>query len=257
MPQLCAMILQQSPAPIREVRADVPEGLEQVILHCMEKDRTRRFATVAELANALLPYAPRRARASVERISRVISGEAYVAPSSVTSLSEAPAALAASAPGTQASWGNTGVKRGNGAWFVVAGLGVALVAGGAFAALEVLHKGSVRAPSASASEPAVAVDLSASRPAAATAPSAFDQMTIRPIVPESASVAPAAATAAPAASHAPLAPHVPQVVAHSAALRAASKPPPAPPNVPMATVAPAAGSAVKPKNAIDLYDDRK
>jgi hypothetical protein len=54
---LMAMILTDPPTPVRQLRADVPSGLEQVILRCLQKDRARRYATVGELAAALAPFA--------------------------------------------------------------------------------------------------------------------------------------------------------------------------------------------------------
>lgn len=52
---------------LEEVRRDAPPGLSHVIERCLEKDPELRFANVAELAIALLPFAPRRARLSAER----------------------------------------------------------------------------------------------------------------------------------------------------------------------------------------------
>src|SRR5258706_9948366 len=37
MPQLCAMVLQEPAPPLRNFRPDVPEGLQNAILHCLEK----------------------------------------------------------------------------------------------------------------------------------------------------------------------------------------------------------------------------
>jgi serine/threonine protein kinase len=62
----------EAPPPLRPFRPDVPEGLESVILRCLEKDREKRYGNVAELALGLLPFAPDRARNSVDRIARII-----------------------------------------------------------------------------------------------------------------------------------------------------------------------------------------
>ena len=79
------------PAPsLREARRDCPAALEQVIFQCLEKDRDKRFPDIAALAVALLPFAPERARASVERITRAaqrsgqsmtVTGPGFVSPS--------------------------------------------------------------------------------------------------------------------------------------------------------------------------------
>lgn len=73
LPQVCAMILQSDPAPIRSVRPDVPEALERVAYKCLAKRREDRYQSVAELAVALVDYAPKHARASAERVCRVLS----------------------------------------------------------------------------------------------------------------------------------------------------------------------------------------
>jgi serine/threonine protein kinase len=68
-----AIKVNNEPTPaIRSFRPDVPSGLEAIVFKCMQKDRRQRYRNVAELALALLPFAPRRARASVERISGII-----------------------------------------------------------------------------------------------------------------------------------------------------------------------------------------
>ena len=81
--QLCAMILQQRAEPLRNLRPDAPEGLQAVIACCLEKDRNQRYANIADFANSLAPFAPRRARLSIERVSRVVkaSGLHISAPS--------------------------------------------------------------------------------------------------------------------------------------------------------------------------------
>lgn len=72
VPQLCAALLHDDPIPLRQHRADVPEGLEQAVLRCLAKDRTQRFPTVVELGRALLPYAMPGSRVHVDRAERVL-----------------------------------------------------------------------------------------------------------------------------------------------------------------------------------------
>ena len=68
-----AILVTNQPAPaVRTLRPDAPGGLEAIILKCLEKDRRQRYRNVAELAVALLPFAPARAASSVERISGII-----------------------------------------------------------------------------------------------------------------------------------------------------------------------------------------
>ncbi len=66
--KLIADIVSMPPAPLRERLPNVPEGLEAVILKCLERDRNQRYASIAEFASALQRFAPKRARASVDRI---------------------------------------------------------------------------------------------------------------------------------------------------------------------------------------------
>ncbi|HVJ93552.1 MAG TPA: serine/threonine-protein kinase [Labilithrix sp.] len=53
---------------LRDLRPDLPAGLEHVVLRCLERDRTRR-PDVVELARLLAPYAGPNAAPSLERIA--------------------------------------------------------------------------------------------------------------------------------------------------------------------------------------------
>jgi serine/threonine-protein kinase len=72
LPEVFHRVGSEPPPPLRELRPEVSVGLERVILRCLEKNREQRFSSVAELALALLPFAPQGAKASVERISGII-----------------------------------------------------------------------------------------------------------------------------------------------------------------------------------------
>jgi serine/threonine-protein kinase len=67
--QLCAMVLEKQPPHLREFNPDVSPAIADVVMHCLRKDPGQRFQNVGELALALLPFAPSRARLSVERIA--------------------------------------------------------------------------------------------------------------------------------------------------------------------------------------------
>ena len=69
--ELVADILETPHRKLGMFRPDAPAGLEAVIDKCLEKDRTKRWQNVAELAVALLPYAPRRARITAERTTSI------------------------------------------------------------------------------------------------------------------------------------------------------------------------------------------
>jgi serine/threonine-protein kinase len=70
--ELAIKVATEATPAIRSFRFDVPSGLEEIIFKCLEKDRRQRYRNVAELALALLPFAPKRAKSSVERISGII-----------------------------------------------------------------------------------------------------------------------------------------------------------------------------------------
>ncbi len=67
VPQVCAMIASESPAPPSSLRADLPPALEQAILRCLIKEPGER-ATLLELARDIVELAPERARVSLERM---------------------------------------------------------------------------------------------------------------------------------------------------------------------------------------------
>jgi len=78
-------IRSETPAPIANHRPDVPARLIPVVMKCLQKDRERRYANLADLAKALLPFAPERARASVTRIVRTVES-----PGTMTSALDLP-----------------------------------------------------------------------------------------------------------------------------------------------------------------------
>ncbi|HSC88422.1 MAG TPA: serine/threonine-protein kinase [Polyangiaceae bacterium] len=73
LPELVLRV-SSSPAPnLADLRTNVPLGLRDIVSCCLERDRSRRYANVAELAKALTPFGhSERARNSSDRISRVI-----------------------------------------------------------------------------------------------------------------------------------------------------------------------------------------
>jgi serine/threonine-protein kinase len=54
--ELVIAVMEGTPAPLEQHRPEVPPGLSDVVLRCLEKSRDRRFANVRELAFALAPF---------------------------------------------------------------------------------------------------------------------------------------------------------------------------------------------------------
>jgi serine/threonine protein kinase len=86
--ELIANILEQPPPRLRAVLPDAPAALDLIIDRCLQKDRDKRFQNAAELAIALMPLAPKRARVAVERATAVtraagLSDGRLIVPSSV------------------------------------------------------------------------------------------------------------------------------------------------------------------------------
>ena len=95
--ELCAAILEQPPTPISHYRPDLPAGLVDVIVKCLAKEQKDRFQNAAEVAIALMPYAPKRARICAERAGEVLVAAGLVTPESVRFASEVPSSLASGA----------------------------------------------------------------------------------------------------------------------------------------------------------------
>ena len=56
--EILAAILERPPAPLSARRPDLPAGLIGVVMRCLAREPSRRFADLADLADALLPFAP-------------------------------------------------------------------------------------------------------------------------------------------------------------------------------------------------------
>jgi serine/threonine-protein kinase len=91
-----ARIVADAPAPIRNVRPEIPEGLARAIAQCLERNVGRRFQSVADLASALLPFAPPEATLSVERVLRI--ARAAKGPALETATFSGASALGAATP---------------------------------------------------------------------------------------------------------------------------------------------------------------
>jgi eukaryotic-like serine/threonine-protein kinase len=89
---LCAMIVADAPPALRSRAPQVPEALDRVVMRCLDKDMTRRFQSVGELAVALRPFATADGQLSADKVARMAG-----LPSGSTSSGQFPAS-AESAP---------------------------------------------------------------------------------------------------------------------------------------------------------------
>jgi serine/threonine-protein kinase len=83
VPELGAMIMRDPVTPVHVRYPDIPRGISEIILRCLEKEPARRYANVGDLASALEPYARPQARGSADRVRRVLEDTA-VAPTERT-----------------------------------------------------------------------------------------------------------------------------------------------------------------------------
>ena len=65
--QLSATILEQNPAAPSLGHPEIPAELDSIVSRCLKKNPKDRFQNVAELAMALYPWGPKRARVHAER----------------------------------------------------------------------------------------------------------------------------------------------------------------------------------------------
>jgi eukaryotic-like serine/threonine-protein kinase len=224
--ELVLKIVTAQPPKLLGVLPGVPPGLDPIIHRCLEKDRERRYASVSELANDLLPLGPPSAKLSVERIAGVMNAAGqparrgfHSAPPPAIQATQAmtggqvsitggggasPRAMTTGAQPTppahamtDAAWGQTGGEARKG------GSKLPLILGGA-CLLMLLTGGAVllvtrRAPPAAAANPppsaSVPAVVASAPPVASAAPSASAVADTTPSDTPAASLAPLATTA--------------------------------------------------------------
>ena len=72
-------VVRDQPAPLSAVRPDVPDRLARIVSRCLERDRSNRYASGAELLNDLRTLAPRSAAARpARRTPYVVAGAAVL-----------------------------------------------------------------------------------------------------------------------------------------------------------------------------------
>ncbi|CAN5650999.1 hypothetical protein BH09MYX1_BH09MYX1_30620 [soil metagenome] len=70
--ELFIAILEQPPIPMSQRRPEIPAALNDVVMRCLMRSADQRFQNVAELAEALLPFAPSRSTSSAERVAQAL-----------------------------------------------------------------------------------------------------------------------------------------------------------------------------------------
>jgi serine/threonine-protein kinase len=177
MPQLCGMILQEAPPEPRELRPDLPEGLQAVILRCLEKKREARFGNVAELASALAPFGTPNAARSAERVSRVLNA---------AGISSRKLAIPAEAVGTSSAWGTTQRQRSShrALWIALGGAAAAIALGGAlFLRHSATTEPTVSTEPSAPAEPAAPTAATVTAPTGSATPAAVSATAV-PVPPE-------------------------------------------------------------------------
>jgi serine/threonine-protein kinase len=131
--QVAVKVSVEAPPSLRAIRPDAPPELEAVIMRCLEKRRELRYPDVAELALALLPFSPKRSKASVERITGIIQSAGLSA--GAQSVPPSPASSSGMETLAQASVGRSVLRAGVDsrrvwAWIAVGVFGTSMVAAG-------------------------------------------------------------------------------------------------------------------------------
>jgi len=76
--ELCAAVLETEPESMCDRVPEVPPELAEVIMKCLHKEPVGRWHSVAELVCALAPFAPARARISIERVIEISKNASLV-----------------------------------------------------------------------------------------------------------------------------------------------------------------------------------
>lgn len=225
LPQLCVLVLEAEVVPLQTRRPDLPAPLLDIVARCLRKLPADRYADVAELAQALAPFAQAGGQAAADQCRRILaqrrtdaSGSPPAQTSSTASLGEHSTQRAVPSPRTRGAL--DGTSRGTAPpsephatrstpagrralWLALAG-GLVLVLG----ALVLRNGGRTKAPA----NPMPATSQSSSEPPAENTPrpSATAQVPVAPSESSSASSGDASANQAVVPGSGVAAPTVPR-----------------------------------------------
>ena len=132
LPQLCQQLLTADPPRLRELRPDVPEGVESVVARCLMRNINERWQDVKDISAALKPYSPRH------QSQRPASYSSPVLPSELDPSSDELDAVEQQ-PGTLDPWGNTQARKQRSKNRLLVAVPLALLAVGMVAALWVMR----------------------------------------------------------------------------------------------------------------------
>jgi serine/threonine-protein kinase len=190
---MCAHILEDPPPSLHGERPEVPSQLDAVVARCLAKNPADRFQSIAELTEALLPFASASSAETAARIARMSSDSL---PYDSTVKSESGPLSAGLAPSTSSAWGRTN-RASRGRSFVVIGastLAIGFAVGGAWM---LGSRSGERNPAHSPESSAPAVASPAPHPSPPVSTAAAPT----PPLPPLASITPAASVV-PAVTHA-------------------------------------------------------
>jgi len=112
--ELVLVIATETQPPLRSIRPDCPEALEQIIERCLQKQAERRFQSVLELVQALEPYAHGVQATITERVRAVAAASNRQLPPAASSGSvpitaplPSPSSRVNVHGGTSVAWGET------------------------------------------------------------------------------------------------------------------------------------------------------
>src|SRR5262249_19830846 len=72
---ILTQILQRDPPPLATHRPDVPAAFEAIVRRCLQRDRNARAQDVGEIAAALAPHAPPRAKPVADRVAILLGAD--------------------------------------------------------------------------------------------------------------------------------------------------------------------------------------
>jgi serine/threonine-protein kinase len=197
--ELCFKVAQETPPRLKELRPEVPDELDAVVMRCLEKDPDKRIGSVAELARAIAPFAPASERALADRISNIGPARSTTATDSQPGTNTAPSRTSAE----DSAWGSTRAQNPTRMRYALLAAGAGAIGIAVLASVMLMQN----APTVRPAAPPVTADLTPPVTpmidpvvTAAPPPTTTASATAQPV----ASIArPAIAKTAPAASAAP------------------------------------------------------